>query len=577
MKWCVMAISRASNAVSADGPTRHAWRHRALILLCIGLCGAWFGPGNVRAQEASPRGVAATPLSERLALGQRIYREGVRSSGEPLVATSAAQTRLSGKDAACAACHKRSGFGASEGRFVIRPITGPALLQEQTVPVYAPRIKARIGVGQRPPYSEALLARAIRTGTDAAGKPLDPLMPRYELSDTEMEALSAYLFTLSSRAPAGVDEQEIHFAVVIQPGVPPERRRIMLDVMQAFVKDKGANIRADEQRREAGTMRMYRAYRKWVLHVWDLTGPSEGWGAQLEALYRQQPVFALIGGMGTASWRPIHDFSEHLEIPTLFPQVDLPVVSGDNQYTVYFSKGLTLEAEVLAKFLRDEGVQGPVVQVHRRDEPGTTAAAAFRTALAKGGGGPALEDRIVDSAPGEAFWRSLSAAKPAAVVVWLAAQDLAVAPTQAGVESFPVYLSSSLLGGKPVGSAAMQTWNARVIVLSDLPPMHDTRLLRTRHWLHNKGIPLVDETVQVNTEYAMTIASDVIGHMADSFSRDLFIERVEHVVGQTPSASTYPQVSLGPGQRFAAKGGAIVQPQDADQAKPKMLSTWIVP
>ena len=90
---------------------------------------------------------------------------------------------------ACATCHRRSGYGTSEGRFVIRPIIGPALRQEQTVPVHSPRVKARLGTSQRPPYTEALLARAIRSGIDAAGKPLDPAMPRYALSDAEMKAL----------------------------------------------------------------------------------------------------------------------------------------------------------------------------------------------------------------------------------------------------------------------------------------------------------------------------------------------------------------------------------------------------
>ena len=125
---------------------------------------------------------------------------------------------------------------------------------------------------------------------------------------------------------------------MIQPGVAPRQRRAMLDVMQAFVKDKGGNARQEEQRRDAGNMRMARSYRKWVLHVWELSGPSETWGAQLEAYYSEQPVFALIGGLGDASWRPIHEFSERLEIPSVFPQVDLPVIAGSNNYNFYFSK-----------------------------------------------------------------------------------------------------------------------------------------------------------------------------------------------------------------------------------------------
>jgi hypothetical protein len=102
-------------------------------------------------------------------------------------------------------------------------------------------------------------------------------------------------------------------------------------------------------------------------------------------------------------------------------------------------------------------------------------------------------------------------------------------------------------------------------------------LLRNKIWLHSKGIAITDEAVQMNTLFAMTVVSDALGHIMDSFSRDFFIERVEHAVAQTPTPSFYPGVSLGPGQRFAAKGSALVTVQDGDTPQLKPLSGWIVP
>ncbi len=84
----------------------------------------------------------------------------------------------------------------------------------------------------------------------------------------------------------------------------------------------------------------------------------------------------------------------------MFPQVDLPVISGANNYNFYFSKGVVLEAEVLAKFLREQGESGKIVQVYRRDDAGATAAAAFRIAQ---GEGAALEDRELEGKANEAF------------------------------------------------------------------------------------------------------------------------------------------------------------------------------
>ncbi len=347
----------------------------------------------------------------------------------------------------------------------------------------------------------------------------------------------------------------------------------MLDVMQAFVKDKGANVRSDEQRREAATMRMYRSYRKWVLHVWELTGPSDSWDAQLQAFYKQQPVFAMIGGVGGADWRPIHEFGERLEIPSVFPQVNLPVITGTNDYTVYFSRGVVLEAEVLAKFLSDQGGTSRIVQVYRRDEAGPVAAAAFRAAL------PAavtIEDQVLEGPASEPFWQRVSAAGPGALVLWLGASDLVGAQVPGGQAS-AVYLSSNLLSGRIPDAFIAAGTNVRLVYPSEPPPKREARLLRNKLWLHNKGIPITDEVVQMNTQFTMTVVSDVVGHIMDSFSRELFVERIEHVVGQTPMSSVYQTVSLGPGQRFAAKGSSIVQVLDAENRQPKPLSGWIVP
>ena len=44
----------------------------------------------------------------------------------------------------------------------------------------------------------------------------------------------------------------------------------------------------------------------WHLHVWELSGLSATWPAQLEAHYRQQPVFALLSGVGRVEWSPVH-------------------------------------------------------------------------------------------------------------------------------------------------------------------------------------------------------------------------------------------------------------------------------
>lgn len=573
---------------------RSAGRLAALALALVTLV----PPASGEARAAGRPG--ADPLPD---LGERIYRQGILPSGRPLVGTAQAGTERAGPDAACAGCHRRSGYGTSEGPIRIPPVTGPALFGWQEVkpaaPAVAPpgmvpanaavaaqaaklaarkaRIAAQMGAARRPPYDEVSLARAIREGIDVTGRRLGPGMPRYALGDDELKALVAHLRTLSAGPSPGVTGEEIHFATVIQPGVDPARRRALLEVLRAWVQDKNAGTRSEQRRREAGTERMYRAYRRWVLHVWELTGPAGGWGRQLEELYGRQPVFALVGGLGTTTWRPVHEFSERLGVPCLFPQVDLPVISGAGFYTVYLSRGISLEAEALAKYLLEQGAAGRVTQVHRREERSAAAAAALRGAL-RDSRRVTLDERVLDGPPTRDFWERLAAERAGGtLVLWLPASDLAeagalLAPRPA-VEA--VYLSATLAGDTPrLGAGADD--RVRLVHPLDLPRARGGRLLRVKRWLHEKGIALTDEKVQMNAYFAVTVTADAVSHMGDLFSRDYLVERVEHMVGNTVAPSPYPRVSLGPGQRYASKGSFIVKAGGrAGELEP--LSGWITP
>ena len=542
---------------------------------------AWFAlavlPALIPFAQADERRVTAEADAEAIAIGQRMYREGILPSGEPMHGSAQGGVERSGREAACAACHRRSGFGSSEGQLNIRPITGPALLQLQNVVAPNPRIAHQLGVALRPPYDDAALARAIRDGVDASGGSLSPLMPRYALTDAEIKPLAAYLKTLSAQSSPGVDGENIHLATVIQPGVEPARRQAMLDIIQAFVKDKNAGTRSDVHRREAGAMRMHRSYRTWVLHVWQLTGSAETWGAQLEVFYREQPVFAMVSGLGNASWRPIHDFSERFEVPCVFPQVDLPVVSDSGFYTLYLSKGILLEADVLAKYLREKPAVGSIVQVYGRDERGVAAAREFRVAM---NDARPVVDRVLEGRASESFWTELAGEKSAVTVVsWLPAQDLATAAPlldkRASVSE--IYLSSTLLGGLGAEPAFTSDGRVRVIYPLELPAMREPRMQRAKLWLRARNIPPGDEKLQINTYFAVTLTGDVLSHLMDSFSRDFFVERVEHEVTKSLIPSIYPRVSLGPGQRFASKGSYIIPLAVVDGIEPKPMPPWIVP
>lgn len=546
---------------------------------------------------------------EMVSVGRRIYREGILPSGQPLQGLAAANVMLSGAQAACATCHRRSGYGASEGPIEVRAITGPALFGDRVAPplpdkvtssggtttapdmsdaevaratakaLRAARAEMFSGTRQRPPFDDRSLGRAIRDGVDVTGRAMSPSMPRFALDADALASLTAYLKTLSVQASPGVTEDAVHFATVIQPGTDPGQRQALIDVLQKFIQDRNLGLLVEARREASGLVRLKRTYRKWVLHVWDLQGAGDTWAGQLEAYNAAQPVFAMVSGLGNASWRPIHEFSEHFEVPCIFPQVDVPVLAEHDFYTVYLSRGMTLEAQALAKFLLSQSVRGPVTQVYGPDEAAVTAAEAFRKAWTAGGR-TTLTDHRVREAPDGAFWQQLVRQAPGAtLVLWLAPGYLEQAQVlvNPGSQLRAIYLSSNLNASHRTGLAADDKGRVRLVYAQDLPLARAARQEAVRRWLNSNGLTLSDEKVQMNAYLAATVTGLLMSHLMDTYSRELLLERMEHLVGNSLETSIYPRLSLGPGQRYASKGSYIVEVAGAQEWQLHPVSDWIVP
>ena len=509
-------------------------------------------------------------------VGKRIYREGLLSSGQPLESAVQSNLKLSGDQAACANCHRRSGFGASEGELTARPVTGPALFSAFNAPNPKMYPSSAKSMGTRPAYTDETLARAIREGIDAAGRPLHAAMPRFTLDEGAMKSLIGYLKTLSVAPSPGVTNDTIHFATIVTEGVTAEKRQAMLNVMESFVRDKNAGTRHETLRaKRAGwdMEREYRAYRNWQVHVWELAGEPETWRSQLEAHYRRQPVFALLSGIAAGTWRPVHDFCERFEIPCLFPNADAPPIEETDYYSFYFSKGVSLEAESLAHFLDNNPAEtgaGPILQIFRNDDVAGRAAEAFRKAL-KNQSARVVDIGIDPKQPLTAdFWSTLTIREtPSVLVLWLNEPDLNElnAISGAGYPRLRIYLSSTLAAG--LLSSVPQGLKEKIRFLHsfDLPGQLDRRLFRMNAWLKARKIEQTDQRIQANTYFALTQTGNALMHLVDNFSRDYFVEQIEHGVDNSVAPSVYSRLSLGPGQRFAAKSCSIVEPVAGQQGQ----------
>jgi len=532
---------------------------------------------------AAPR----APAAGAAPAGESIYRQGLAASGEPLHAERDGGAPVAAAAAACVNCHQRSGLGAREGRSVVPPITGRYLYRPLPKDGDDRDIPFVEGMrGDRAPYTDATLARAIRDGVDPHGRRLSYLMPNYALGDADMAALIGYLKQLDQRRVPGVTDSTLHFATIVTPDADPTERRGMLDVLRHFFEDRNARQMVPAPRmltssKTSYARAMFMVHRRWELHVWELTGPASGWQAQLEQRLAREPVFAVISGLGGPNWEPVHAFCERAALPCLFPNVEVPVDRPHDFYNVYFSKGLLLEAELIADaIVRGAGADAPLRlrQVYRAGDSGEAGAAALRAALERRGRTvvPAGQ-AIARDAPRADVARAAGGASDAeTLVLWLRPADLAALPAPPP-DAARVY-ASGVMGGlerAPLPAA----WKARTHLAYpfDLPEARRVRVDFALGWFSIRHIPLVAERVQVDTYLACGLLSETLGHMVDTFVRDYLVERTQAQLEHRLVTGYYPRLALASEQRFASKGGYLVTWADAAGTRLRADGGWTVP
>jgi cytochrome c553 len=568
---------------------------------------------------------AMATAADDVELGRRIYQEGVTASGAPLQASRMSGLKVSGAEAACVRCHRPSGMGAVEGFLLVPPISGVYLFNQSQ----KARATMNPHVGKllnqyHPPYTDETLALAIRTGQNNSGRMMSEVMPQYDLQPAEMQGLIAYLRQLTPQWSPGVTAQRVRLATVVAPGVDPERRKAFVATMQAAVGQKNGSTLQCKRHMVSPAEMLMCTERKWDLDIWELTGAPETWAGQLDAFYARQPVFALVSGLAAGPWQPVHDFCERQQVPCWFPSVDLPPTAGTGRWSMYFSRGVQLEAEVLAQHLRTAEVDKPgrVVQILRDDEVGRGAAQALTQAMA--GSGLAVQNRaLAADADGKALRQALQGLGARdAVVLWLRPSDVAAladTPPPAGAQLF--FSGTLTRGGQ--GFAAGWKPQAQIVYPYELPEKRKLNLAYFHYWLQSRKLPLIDEVGQSETYFALTFLTDTMAEMLDNLYREYLLERAEDMinsreagraeeeardrpnlgyrgpyaanrtsaatpgknvpmaapvpVGQSQSTTIYPRLTLGQGQRFASKGAYIVRFASPDSDALVAQTEWILP
>lgn len=130
-------------------------------------------------QEASDDKMS---LSEKR--GRLIYQKGESEGGKIKLLLSNSDLEMPATSFPCGYCHGGNGEGTSEGGLEPPPVRWQDLMSEA---------QSTFSGSDRPPYTIESLEAAILHGKDPSGRPLHPGMPRYRMSDRQLDDLLAYL------------------------------------------------------------------------------------------------------------------------------------------------------------------------------------------------------------------------------------------------------------------------------------------------------------------------------------------------------------------------------------------------
>jgi hypothetical protein len=502
----------------------------------------------------------------------------------------------------CVNCHQRSGLGSIEGSVITWPINGKELYtprrrtgawnaaKEQQGPGAKERWSLPVqyqAADARPEYTDETLARLLREGIDPANRQLERGMPRYQISDSDMNVLTHYLKNLSIENDPGVDKNRIRFATVVTEGVSAVDKDAMLSVLKSHIKTHNTQTRPHQRRATSGPFyktEKYGAYRQYELDIWELTGPRDTWRAQLDAYYQAGPVFAMLGGIASGSWAPIHNFCERQEIPCILPITEQPVISDTDWYTLYFSKGLHKEGEAAARYLRsslDKDNNTRITQIYRDDSEGSILAQVFRETLGKSDSVTSKEWKLGADEPvtDKLLQQIFETQQPDAVLLWLEDTDVTTATNWLAKQSKQpktVFVSWGLLDGNTSIIPDQLRDKVYLTYPRDFPGNKTLQVKVLKRWLTIRKIPVTNLDIQSQMYFLGWMLPGAITHMRSEFFRDYFIESFDMMKDQDYAVAAFPRLTFGPGQRYASKGCYVVQLGKGEQPALIKKSEWVI-
>ncbi|MCJ7556308.1 MAG: hypothetical protein MUP90_05270, partial [Gammaproteobacteria bacterium] len=312
---------------------------------------------------------------------------------------------------------------------------------------------------------------------------------------------------------------------------------------------------------------MQRAYRIWQLHVLTLEGPETTWPGQLQTFFNEVSPFAMVAGAAGAGWPVIDQFCEQFEVPCILPLTEFAPPGEPGFYSLYFSSGVTLEAAVIARHMLDGKLapRAKVLILYPDDVAGPVTLMRLRKKLLDTGFSNITAAPVrVDKPLNAQAWDGLLRTEQAEVMISLV-------PTNTLTAMVAQSRDPSGLPGVIYTAASSSDWASS----SGIPPALFERIRhvypytlaepglaqfpREAVWLKSQGLSELDPLAASKTLFALKALGMGLMDIQSNFSGAYLIEMFEHSLDGTRLTSLFPKTSLGPDQRYLARGAWVTR------------------
>lgn len=250
-------------------------------------------------------------LSAQEKRGKQIYLKGesAEGAGDIRAFLGSDKLELPANTFPCVNCHGLRGEGTREGGLQPPPINWDTLIAPHT---------SALTRRERPPYTEATLARAIKLGFDSTGASLHPGMPQYDLKPEQMADLIAYLKKLGkdSDADPGLDDKHIKVGAALP--------------LTGALAQVGEDIKATLTAYFASLNAQGGIYGRQIdLVVVDSRGEAAGTLEATQRLVEREGVFALVASFESSGSDATNDYLKRSGVAligpvTLSPRLTVP-------------------------------------------------------------------------------------------------------------------------------------------------------------------------------------------------------------------------------------------------------------